>query len=170
MESATIIGTWNLGKAENAREFAEKIGGLVAEKGLSLVSGGGEGISKLVVEAYKKKGGKNYVAYFPSKEFMDKVGENKGLEPDKEVLIEGDYPLRNIHLVKNSEVIIALNGGLGTLTEIIYAIKDYDIPVIVIDFGELARFVRAIPELLNKVILTKDFKKISEVLINGSRI
>ena len=90
---------------------------------------------------------------------MEKVGEEKGPEPDKIVETNVDYPERNIIMVKNCEGIIALHGGLGTLTEIIHAVKDYNKKVSVIDKGELASLIKLIPELKEKVFLTSNVKE-----------
>ncbi|KKT71661.1 MAG: hypothetical protein UW68_C0059G0003 [Candidatus Collierbacteria bacterium GW2011_GWB1_44_6] len=154
-----VIGTWKKEKAKECWEEANKLGELLAKNNHILVSGGGTGISELVVNSYKKNKGKKYIAYFPSKEEMEKVGEEKGPEPDKIVETNVDYPERNIIMVKNCEGIIALHGGLGTLTEIIHAVKDYNKKVSVIDKGELASLIKLIPELKEKVFLTSNVKE-----------
>jgi len=57
-----------------------------------------------------------------------------------------------------------LHGGLGTLTEIIHAVKDYNKKVAVIDKGDIASWIKIIPELKEKVFLTNDIKKAIEHL------
>jgi len=159
-----IVGTWEKSKALVSKIEAEKIGRLLAEKGFTLVSGGGEGISEIVVGSYKAHNGKEYICYIPSKEQMEFVGENLGPEPDKLIETNLDYPERNIVMVRECDAVIALNGGLGTLTEIIHAVKDFNKKVSVIDFGELASWVRALPELSKAVFLTSDINKAVEFL------
>lgn len=87
---------------------------------------------------------------------MEKVGEKIGPKPDVTIQTGLDYPGKNIELVKGSDAVIALNGGLGTLTEIIHAIKDYDRKVSVIDVGELSEWIKNISELRDSVMLTSD--------------
>jgi len=90
---------------------------------------------------------------------MGKVGEELGPKPDKLIETNLDYPERNIVMVRKCEGVIAIHGGLGTLTEIIHAVKDYNKKVSVIDVGELAKLVKSIPELEKKVFFTKGAKK-----------
>ena len=68
-----VIGTWKKEKAKECWEEANKLGELLAKNNHILVSGGGTGISELVVNSYKKNKGKKYIAYFPSKEEMEKL-------------------------------------------------------------------------------------------------
>ena len=154
-----IIGSWEKHKAALCKKEAEEIGKLLAQEGDTLISGGGTGISELVVNAYRKNKGKQYICYIPSKKQMEKVGEEIGPKPDKLIETNLDYPERDVVLVRECDAVIALYGGLGTLTEIIHAIKDYNKKVSVIDFGELAQWIRAILELDKKVFITKDVKE-----------
>lgn len=124
-----------------------------------LVSGAGTGVSELVVNSYKKNKGKQYIAYLTSKSEREKVGEEIGPEPDKVIETNLDYPGRNVKMIKEGDAMLALHGGLGTLAEIIEAVKDYNKKVSVIDFGDLANWIRAIPELHKKVLITKDVKE-----------
>jgi uncharacterized protein (TIGR00725 family) len=121
-----MLGSWEKHKAALCKKEAEEIGKLLAEKGHILVSGGGTGVSELVVNSYRKNKGKQYICYIPSKEQMEKVGEELGPKPDKLIETNVDYPERNIIMVRECDALIALHGGLGTLTEIIHAIKDYN--------------------------------------------
>ena len=154
-----ILGTWEKHKAISCKDEAEQIGKLLAEKRHILISGGGTGISELVVKAYKKNKGKQYIAYLPSKKEMERVGEEIGPTPDKVIETGLDYPERNIVMVRECDCTIALHGSLGTLTEIIHAIKDYNKKVAVIDKGDIASWVKFIPELKNKVYLTLNIEE-----------
>lgn len=139
--------------------IAMELGKLLAERGFSLISGGGMGISKCVVDSYRKHGGKHFTAYFPAQKFMNKVGEKHGPKPDKVIRLKADYPERNVVMVRNSSAVIALNGGLGTLSEVIHAAKDYGHPAVVIDYGKLAGYVRAIHDFGDKVHIAKTAKE-----------
>ena len=154
-----VVGTWQKHKAAPFRKEAEELGRLLAAGGHALISGGGTGISEMVVDSYKSNNGKKYIAYLPALKYMREVGEKIGPKPDKIVKTNLDYPMRDALIVKNCDGIVALQGGLGSLTEIIHAVKDYNKKVSVISKGDLAKWVKAIPELKNKVLLTADIKK-----------
>ncbi len=159
-----IIGTWQKHKAITCKAEAEHIGKLLAERGHILMSGGGTGISELVANAYRNHNGKKYIAYFPASEEMERVGEEQGPEPDEKIQTDLDYPGRNCFMVKECDAVIALHGGLGALTEAIHAVKDYGKKVVVIDKGEFASWIKAIPELKEKVFLSPDVEKAIDFL------
>ena len=154
-----VAGTRRKHKAAPFRKEAEELGRLLVAGGHTLITGGGTGISEIVVNSYKFHKGKKYIAYLPLLKCMREVGEETGPKPDKIVKTNLDYPMRNALMVKNCDGIIALQGGLGSLTEIIHAVKDYNKKVSVINKGDLDRWVKAIPKLSNKVLLTADIKK-----------
>lgn len=154
-----VVGTWRKHKAVPFRKEAEELGRLLSAGGHILISGGGAGISEMVVNSYKLHKGKRYVAYLPSSECMREVGEEIGPKPDKIVKTNLDYPVRNALMVKNCDGMIVFPGGLGTLTEIIHAVKDYNKKVSVINKGDLAKWVKLISKLRNKVLLTTNIKK-----------
>ncbi len=159
MKSITVVGTWREKKVKTCKHIAQELGKLIAEKNYAFISGGGTGLSKTVVESYRKHGGKKYITYRPALKFVRKVGEKLGPKPDKLIRIKGNYPEQNVTLVRNSQAIIAMHGGLGTLAEIIFAIKDYKIPVAVIHFGDFVKHIKAIPELRKNVFIAKTAKK-----------
>ena len=159
-----MFGSWQKEKAIECEKEAKEIGKILAERGHILVSGGGEGISKFVVESYRKNKGKKFIAYFPSKTIMKKVGENPGPKPDEAIDTNVDYPERNLIMIRNCDAILALHGGLGTLSEMIAAIKDYGKKVSIIDKGEFVTWVRFIKPLKEKVFITLDIKKAIEHL------
>jgi hypothetical protein len=159
-----VIGSWEKCRAVSCKEEATKIGKLLAEKGHILISGGGTGVSEIVVNSYKENKGKKYTAYLPSKKEMEKVGEQLGPEPDEIIHTELDYPERNIIMVKNCDCVLACPGGLGTFTELIHATADYKRKVALIDKGDIVSWVKAIPYLKEKVFITSDINKALEYL------
>lgn len=123
-------------------------------------------MSEIVVNSYRENGGKEYICYLPAQADMDKVGEKPGPKPDKLFQSDDvDYPQKDILLIKNSDCAIALNGGLGTLTEIIHGIYDYNKKVAVIDFGPLAEWVKSIKPIQDKVFLTKSVEEAIKYII-----
>lgn len=155
-----ILGSWHAEKAAAVLKEAKELGEMLAKSGHVLVSGGGPGISALVVEAYKNAGGQKYIAYLTDYKIREKVGEEIGPEPDEKVETDLDYPKRNIKMVRESDIIVALHGGLGALAEMIHAVKDYGKCVYLIDRGILADWVKSIEELKEKVNIVKEVSDI----------
>lgn len=124
----------DLNYSEDALKFAKKLGKLIAESGNILVYGAEKEYTSLSTEAAKVAssydgitigvaGGKSKNVYG---EFRPTVLINSGLE------IGGG---REFNLVLSCDVIIAISGGSGTLTEMAIAYQA-GIPIIVVDkFG-----------------------------------
>lgn len=155
-----IIGYWNESKASIYRKEAKDLGEIIAKNNHLLITGGGLGVSKLVVDSYRLNNGIKYTAYFPSTEEMEKIGDKIGPLPDEIIETKGNYNVRNDCMIKDSDIIIALPGGIGTLGEVITAVKDYKKQVFVIDKGELASWIKNIPDLYEKTIMISYLEKI----------
>lgn len=124
----------DLNYSDDALKFAKKLGKLIAESGNILVYGAEKDYTSLSTEAAKVAssyggitvgvaGGKSKNVYG---EFRPTVLINSGLE------IGGG---REFNLVLSCDVIIAISGGSGTLTEMAIAYQA-GIPIIVVDkFG-----------------------------------
>jgi uncharacterized protein (TIGR00725 family) len=124
----------DLNYSEDALKFAKKLGKLIAESGNILVYGAEKDYTSLSTEAAKVAssydgitigvvGGKSKNVYG---EYRPTVLINSGLE------IGGG---REFNLVLSCDVIIAISGGSGTLTEMAIAYQA-GIPIIVVDkFG-----------------------------------
>ncbi len=128
----------DLNYSDETLDFAKKLGRLIAESGNTLVYGAEKGYTSLSTEAAKeasKKGGITVgVAGGKSKKVFGKYRPtiliNSGLE------IGGG---REFTLVLSCDVIIAISGGSGTLTEMAVAYQA-GIPIIVVDkFGGWAK-------------------------------
>lgn len=158
MKSVTILGSWKPENAKEVEQEAAELGKLLAKRGFELVSGGGWGVAGTVAAQYLAHGGKRYTCYRPTKAWEQKIGEPLGPKPHKLIRTKEDYPGRNVIMIRNSESVIALHGGLGTLTEVIMAIKDYHLPVAVVHFGKFAEYVNAIGELKEKLFIAKTVK------------
>jgi predicted Rossmann-fold nucleotide-binding protein len=123
-----VIGSWRPKEANEYLAEARELGHLLAERGHILVASPSSGFQGLVAKAYKNSYGLHYVGYYPRLAFMEKVGEKALIEPDKKIFTNQDYPTRNLLQIKKSDAVIGVTGGLGTLTELIAAVKDYDLP------------------------------------------
>lgn len=88
-----------------------------------LVCGGMHGVMQAVCQGFKSAGGFITVGIIPG---YDKNDANKHVDI---VIPTGLGVARNVMVVKTSDVIIALPGGPGTLSEIAYGLQ-FRIPVI----------------------------------------
>lgn len=98
------------------------IGNQMAQFGLPVINGGGSGVMEAVSRGVKEGGGIT-------------MGLLPGSTEEANQYI--DYPIgtgigtaRNLMLVRNSAVIVAIDGSYGTLSEIAFALQ-YDVPVTV---------------------------------------
>ena len=155
-----IVGSWREENNYECENEAKEVGRLLALKGAVLVSGGGIGVSRLVVDSYRENGGEKYICYLPSKEEMKKVGDTIGPKPDEIIETNLDYPGRNLVMLKECDGVIALNGSLGALTELINAIIDYKKRVAVFDSGKLSIWINSIHQLKKKLLLTRDMEEV----------
>jgi len=154
-----ISGTWRKDVAKKYKRTAEELGKALAENEVEIISGGGLGISKRIVDSYRKNKGKKSTAYYPLRNSMKKVGEIPYLKHDKIIYTNLDYPKRNIKMVKDCDGLIVLTGGLGTLTEIIHAIKDYNKKVAVLNYDKIAKWCKSTFEIKKRVLLTKNINQ-----------
>ena len=107
-----------------AREIADKIGGDIARSGSILICGGRGGVMEAACFGAKKFGGLT-VGILPS---LDKSDAN----PYVDIPVTTGYGhARNALVVSSSDVIIAVDGGVGTLSEINLALC-YGKPVVAV--------------------------------------
>jgi len=107
-------------------EDARRIGEAIAKRGHILLTGGGEGVMKAASEGAFKAGGL-VLAVLPS----DRVRPLAGYPNDfVDIAIQtGMADARNVINAKTPHVMIAIDGGWGTLSEIAHALRN-DTPVI----------------------------------------
>lgn len=99
--------------APAARKLAYEVGKLIAEKGAVLVCGGLSGIMEAAAKGAKEKGGFS-IGILPGNSPQD-------ANPHIDIAIAtGLGYTRNALVVLNSDVLIAVEGAYGTLSEIAY--------------------------------------------------
>lgn len=100
---------------DNTLAFAEKIGSMIAKRGAVLVSGGRIGVTEAACRGARSAGGLT-------------VGIIPGGEPDEAnqyvdvSIATGMGETRNVIIVRSADVVIALPGKYGTLSEIAFAL------------------------------------------------
>ena len=105
--------------SKSIAEIAGRVGELIAEKGGILLCGGGSGVMEACCKGAKSAGGMT-IGILP--------GSNENESPPNEYI---DIPIftgmsdgRNSINAKSSDVIIAIDGEAGTLSEIALALKN----------------------------------------------
>lgn len=93
---------------------AEKMGRLIAENGYILVNGGMKGVMEASARGAKSAGGL-VIAILPGKSVND---ANAFVDI---AIPTGIGYLRNALVVLNSDILVAINGSYGTLSEIAYS-------------------------------------------------
>jgi uncharacterized protein (TIGR00725 family) len=102
--------------SDEVYKLAEQVGGRIAKAGAILVCGGLGGVMEAASKGAKKEGGTT-VGILPG---IDKSQANSYIDfPVVTGLGEG----RNLLVIRNSDVVIALPGEYGTLSEIGFCLK-----------------------------------------------
>ncbi|MEM7481975.1 MAG: TIGR00725 family protein [Acidobacteriota bacterium] len=102
----------------------EEVGRLLAEAGVTLLTGGRGGVMAAASRGAHLAGGRT-VAISPS------LGESPNAT-DEVVIATGMGQARNLVLVLSARAVIAVGGGWGTLSEIALALK-HGIPVVCLE-------------------------------------
>ncbi len=110
---------------------AEEVGKAIAERGAVLVCGGRGGVMEAACRGAKSVGGTT-LGVLPGE---DREDANDFLDV---AVATGMGEMRNMIVVHSADVIIALAGEFGTLSEIAFALRT-DKPVVGLDTWELAQ-------------------------------
>lgn len=124
-----VIG--NSSCAPEEAKLAETVGELLAQRGATIICGGLGGVMEAVCRGAKSKGGLT-VGILPG---QDASTANPWVDIP---VVTGLGEARNVVVVKSAQVVIAIGGGYGTLSEIAYALKS-GIPVIGLNTWSLSR-------------------------------
>lgn len=120
---ATYVGVIGAGRAdEGAERVAEDVGRLLAEAGATVVCGGLHGVMAAACRGARRGGGTS-IGILPG---LDRVDANEWVDV---ALPTGIGEMRNVLIVRASDVLIAIGGEYGTLTEIAFALRD-GVPVV----------------------------------------
>ncbi len=109
--------------------MAEEVGALLAENGVTIVCGGLGGVMEAACRGARTRGGRT-VAFLPR---TDRAEANPYVDV---ALPTGMGEMRNMLIVRAADVVIAVGGEFGTLSEISFALK-IGTPVVGIGTWEL---------------------------------
>jgi uncharacterized protein (TIGR00725 family) len=112
-------------------KLAETVGELLAQQGVTVICGGLGGVMEAVCRGAKSKGGLT-VGILAG---QDSSAANPWVDIP---VVTGIGEARNVAVVKSAQVVIAIGGSYGTLSEIAYALKS-NIPVIGLNTWSLSR-------------------------------
>ncbi len=113
--NVVVIGGSNCSKKNY--NIAKDLGNLIAQEGWTLICGGGFGVMEAVCKGAKEKGGLT-VGILPGYRAED---ANSYLDVK---IPTGLGYARNIVVVRSSEIVIAIDGKEGTLSEIAFALNE----------------------------------------------
>lgn len=145
----SVIGGRNCTK--EVEQIAKDLGKKLAKVVDILVCGGSSGTMEAVCQGFKAKGGLT-IGIIPG---YDKNDAN----PYVDIVIPSGLGLaRNVLVVKSADVVVALPGEAGTLSEIAYCLQ-FEIPVISLNSWDIPGVikVKTVDEAVSKVneLLTK---------------
>ena len=156
MRKITISVIGGSACSEEVEHIAHKIGKIVAKVGAILVCGGLEGIMKAVCKGAKSENGLT-IGIIPS---YDKKDANEYCDI---VIPTGLNDARNVLVVQSGDIIVALPGEYGTLSEIAFALR-FKKPVVSLGSWDIPGVmqVKTIEEAEKKIIeLIKLYMEIS---------
>lgn len=168
-----VAGEWRAQEAEPLAEVGREVGRLLAEEGFILTCGPGSGLARYVLEGYNSVRSQMKPElprprfYLPKLSDMRRVGEreeNYGIEVEI-IRTELDYPSRNVRQVKESDAMIAIGGGAGTLQEVIYAAYDFNIPVAVLEStGDVVSAIKQLTKIRDQVFFGNNAEKLVDYI------
>ncbi len=155
-----IIGV--LGGSNCTRDIAKKaetIGRLIAEGNARLVCGGLDGVMKYSCKGAKSAGGLT-IGILPGIERSD---ANEFVDIP---IATGINIARNVIIINTADILIAVDGGYGTLSEIAFALN-LEKPVIALDTWYVETAGKVDDELFFRVHSPEEAVKLAFKLIKG---
>jgi uncharacterized protein (TIGR00725 family) len=148
----SVIGGHNCNK--EVEQLAQNLGKNLAEMVDVLISGGLSGVMKAVCNGFKAAGGLT-IGIIPS---YDKNDANAYVDI---VIPTGLGLARNVLVVKSADIVVALSGEAGTLSEIAYCLQ-FGIPVISLKSWD-------IPGVIKVDTVKEAMEKVKEILKRSSK-
>jgi uncharacterized protein (TIGR00725 family) len=152
--------------------LCKKVGKYLAQKKITVVTGGSHGIPGLVVLSAFKAGAKTE-AYSPDKNRKEHHlrNDNLPLKYFKKTKFIPGFTARSLAMIKDVDGVLVLNGRIGTLSEFTIALEEGSDISVLKNSGGIADHLEYIvsvakKEFPNKVIFEVDYKKAIDDLID----
>ena len=148
-------------EADDLRAKAEGLGGAIAARGCVTMTGATTGLPHAAGAAAHATGGL-HVGVSPASDEREHVGRYGLPVADTDVLIYTGFGLkgRNVVLVRSSDVVLILRGGMGTLNELTIAHDEGRVVGCLTGTGGVAdeaeRLLRVLPKKTRSVVLFDD--------------
>ena len=137
-------------------EKAKELGNLIAKNKHTLLTGGCKGYPYSAARGALLEGGE-VIAYSPAKDEQQHIEKyNFPIDQGIEYIYTSlGIPERNIPLIKNADIVIILDGQIGTLNEFCIAFHENK-PIKILNLGQLPKILPKITEICTKQGLKPD--------------
>src|SRR3972149_8276102 len=116
IQNVTFLGYADAKQADDPFKAAYEVARLCAQKGYTIVNGGGPGVMKASTMGAKSAGGKAIgVTFFP-KDIPVFEGRDETNKVDHLIVVE-NYLERTLKLLELGHIFVIFNGGTGTISE-----------------------------------------------------
>ena len=112
----TFIGGADIKEEDELFRTVFEVARLCAQKGYTIVNGGGPGVMKASTLGAKSVGGKTIGATFFPKDLPVFEGRDETNTVDK-LIIKNNYLERTLKLLELGQVFVVFKGGTGTISE-----------------------------------------------------
>lgn len=172
-----IFSSWLPVVSDKNKKLAQDIGQYLAEKDITVVTGGCSGIPALCIESAHSTNAKT-IGYFPHNdqhEYFDRQHEENTHDIvyySTAHFISG-FTARSLEMIKNVDAAIVLNGRIGTMSEIGIAVEE-GLPIgVITGTGGIADEVENILGISGKkysskeIVIHSDYKKVIDNLMSN---
>lgn len=157
--------------SEENKILARHIGEYLAEKNVTVATGGSNGIPGLVIKAAFEKDAETTV-YSPDTDEISHHARHDNLPLHyfkKHVFVQG-FTARSLEMLKNVDGVLVLNGRMGTLSEFSIALEEGVRTVVIINTGGISDHLENLTALSQKkfpqkIIFETDYKKAIDALL-----
>ena len=180
-QSLSVFCGSKVGYNPNYEIEAQKLGSLMAERGIQLVYGGGRiGLMGVVANAVHEGGGK-VIGFIPDF-LMSLEIANKGVG---ELVVTDSMHIRKAKMFEISDAAVVLPGGIGTLDEVIEImtwkqLRQHDKPIVLVNVdGYWDPFIGLInlvvdggfahPKINELISVVNSADKVFDALLNASK-
>lgn len=116
IKRVTFLGYADAKEGDELFNSAVSVAKLCAEKGLTVINGGGPGVMKASTIGAKQAGGRAIGVTFYPKDIPIFEGRDETNKVD-ELIVTDNYLARTLKLLEEGQVYIIFNGGSGTISE-----------------------------------------------------